>query len=62
MDSGTREPNRGDTRGMTKQPPEDFSKLPPSVPLEETIAYQLEEEIPRGPEGGGDAVDGGDGD
>ncbi|MBG6096680.1 hypothetical protein [Nocardioides luteus] len=48
---------------MTKQTPEDFTKLPPSVPLEETIAYQLETEIPRGPEGGGDAVDGGgDGD
>ncbi|MFE7226238.1 hypothetical protein ACFU7D_15715 [Nocardioides sp. NPDC057577] len=48
---------------MTRQPPEDFSKLPPSVPLEETIAYQLEKEVPPGPEGGGDAVDGGgDGD
>ncbi|WP_328530878.1 hypothetical protein OG984_07025 [Nocardioides sp. NBC_00368] len=48
---------------MAKQPPEDFSKLPPSVPLEDTLAYQLETEIPRGPEGGGDAVDGGgDGD
>lgn len=48
---------------MTNQPPEDFSKLPPPVPLEETIAYQLEDVIPRGPEGGGEAVDGGgDGD
>ncbi|NYI77243.1 hypothetical protein [Nocardioides panzhihuensis] len=47
---------------MTKQPPEDFSKLPPSVPLEETVAYQAEE-IPLGPEGGGGGIDGaGDGD
>lgn len=44
---------------MTKQPPEDFSTLPPSVPLEETIAYQVQPQIPLGPEGGGDAVDGG---
>ncbi|MEU0315939.1 hypothetical protein [Nocardioides sp. NPDC006273] len=49
---------------MTKQPPEDFSKLPPSVPLEETVAYQAaEKEIPLGPEGGGGGIDGaGDGD
>lgn len=48
---------------MTKnQPPEDFSQLPPSVPLEETVAHQLEkEEIPLGPEGGGGGIDG-DGD
>jgi len=47
---------------MTTQPPEDFSKLPPSVPLEETIAHQLEGDEPYGgPGGGGDAVDG-DGD
>lgn len=43
------------------QPPEDFSELPSSVPLEETIAYQLEGENPFGGPGGGDAVDG-DGD
>jgi hypothetical protein len=48
---------------MTKDPPEDFSKLPPSVPLEETIAYQAEKEIPLGPEGGGGGIEGGgDGD
>jgi hypothetical protein len=48
---------------MTKQPPEDYTKLPPSTSLEDPMAYQLEKEIPYGPEGGGDAVDGGgDGD
>lgn len=51
---------------MTKQQPaEDFSKLPPSVALEETIAYQLEDKIPLGPEGGGGGIAGdvdGDGD
>lgn len=48
---------------MTTEPPEDFSDLPPSVPLEETIAYQLERDKPYGgPEGGGDGVDGVDGD
>lgn len=47
---------------MTKQqPPDDFSKLPTAVSLEETIAYQVEEEIPFGPEGGGGGIDG-DGD
>ena len=52
---------------MTQAPRPDYSQLPPSVPLDETVAQQVErDERYGGPGGGGDvtgvAVADGDGD
>ncbi|MDP3892241.1 hypothetical protein [Nocardioides sp.] len=46
---------------MTTRPADDYSELPPTLPLEETVAHHLEGEERFGGPGGADSVDG-DGD